>query len=157
IAYVSDGLTVKTNATLTINPGVVIKLNSVTQSFWIDGGAISAIGTPSEKIILTSIKDDSRGGDTNNNGNADPPASGNWGGIYAKASALQSTFQYCEFRYGGNADYYNFNGNYKTGTIVADNNDLTVDNSVIQFSNTQAFGIFGTSAATVTNNSLQNI
>lgn len=151
IAYIMENLTINSGAILTVNPGVVIKqTNSSVINIY--EGAIVAEGTSTEKIIFTSIKDDSRGGDTNIDGNGSSPEAGNWRGFYFWESTKHSSLKYCEIRYGGTADY-----GYKPGTIISENNDLTVDNCVIQLSTSNAFGIYGTSTATIQNNKLENI
>ena len=60
------------SATLTIEPGVVVKLNPQTKITV--SGKLNANGTEAEKIHFTSIKDDSVGGDTNNDGNTTTPS-----------------------------------------------------------------------------------
>ncbi len=79
IAYIIDNLKINSSGKLTINPGVVIKFRT-SNSYILSEGNLIAKGTPEQKIYLTSFKDDSKGGDSNNNGNADAPEKGNWGG-----------------------------------------------------------------------------
>lgn len=152
IAYVMTELTIGNGATLTINPGVVLKFSN--NRIVTGEGAINAIGTESEKIIFTSLQDDSRGGDTNIDGNGSVPAPGNWNGLFFLESTLQSTLQNCEFRYGGDAAR---SDSEREGTIISENNNLSVDNCLIQLTSSSAFGIFGTSTASITNNELQNV
>lgn len=79
IAYIIDNLKINSSGKLTINPGVVIKFRT-SNSYILSEGNLIAKGTPEQKIYFTSFKDDSKGGDSNNNGNADAPEKGNWGG-----------------------------------------------------------------------------
>jgi parallel beta-helix repeat protein len=157
IAYITGGFLVHSGAELTIDPGVVIKMSG--GSIGVDDGAILAVGTTGEKIIFTSINDDSRGGDTNNNGNATPPAAGNWGGIDTRASSKQTIFKYCEFRYGSGGHYSRgyYDGTGYAGFVRSDDNNMIVENCVIQFTNNIAFGAYGTSTASFINNSIQNV
>lgn len=156
IGYIMNSLSINNGATLTINPGVVLKFSSNRIDVY--EGAINAVGTPSEKIIFTSIKDDSRGGDTNIDGNGTAPTPGNWLGIYFRESTMQSQLQYAEIRYGGDAENAsNTQGYPREGTVISENNNLIVDNCVVQLSNSSAFGAYGTSTATFTNNRLENI
>jgi hypothetical protein len=90
--------------TLTIKPGVVVKFFSFSSTFTIHGQLV-ADGSPSylvfpDPIIFTSYKDDLHGGDTNENGDADAPASGDWTSIIL-ADTASAFFRSCEFRYGG--------------------------------------------------------
>jgi len=91
---------VQVNATLTIPAGTIIKF---TQSGRMDVGAngsIQAIGTEQKPIIFTSIKDDTRGGDTNGDNTSTTPAPKDWGAVTNFGN--NSTFTYCHFYYGGN-------------------------------------------------------
>ena len=91
-------LKINQGITLTIEPGVVIKIRI---SINIEG-TLNAIGSETKPIIFTSLTDDKRGGDTNNDGNASMPRAGEWGNILVQASAL-SKFENCYFSYGGNS------------------------------------------------------
>lgn len=158
IAYIMNNLTVNSGATLTINPGVVVKMASYG-NIDIADGAFSANGTTTEAIIFTSIKDDSRGGDTNNDGNTTIPQAGDWRGIFMRASTVQTALRYCEFRYGGSAaqnDYY-YNHSDRYATVISNNSNPIVENCVIQFSNTNGIGAYGTSTATFNNNRISNL
>jgi hypothetical protein len=92
--------------TLVINPGAVIKFHpSLGPDMTLSGsGTVVANGTASKPIIFTSFKDDSRGGDTNEDGGATSPAVKDWGRINTNG-ANGSVFRYCEFYYGGNSSY----------------------------------------------------
>lgn len=117
IAYIIDNLKINSSAKLTINPGVVIKFRT-SNSYILSEGNLIAEGTPDQKIYFTSFKDDSKGGDSNNNGNSDAPERGDWGGgimhwygywsfppggIYFRNNTLVSDtaniMNYCEIRY----------------------------------------------------------
>jgi hypothetical protein len=92
--------------TLVIEPGAVIKFHpSEGPSMTLSGsGTVMAGGTADNPIVFTSFKDDSRGGDTNGDGDATSPATKDWGNINTNGTN-GSVFQYCEFYYGGNSSY----------------------------------------------------
>ncbi|HEY5500236.1 MAG TPA: right-handed parallel beta-helix repeat-containing protein, partial [Bacteroidales bacterium] len=85
IAYVIDKLIISSNAKLTVLPDVVIKFrgDSWPYNTYIKvNGNLLAEGTKDHKIYFTSFKDDSKGGDSNNNGNTNSPERGDWGQGY---------------------------------------------------------------------------
>ncbi len=104
--YLIDG-EIHISAVLTIEPGTKIKFKDSAN--WVvqgaSGGLIIAEGTALLPIIFTSWHDDAHGGDTN--GNATEPARGDWDDIDIHGDNNSSSFDYCEFYYGGGYyDYY---------------------------------------------------
>ncbi|MEK7079030.1 MAG: right-handed parallel beta-helix repeat-containing protein, partial [Patescibacteria group bacterium] len=77
--------TVATGVKLTVAPGVIWKLgnNSIVDI----GGALYAVGSASEKIVFTSYRDDSIGGDTNGDGFS-TGLPGDWGRISFSDSVI---------------------------------------------------------------------
>ena len=122
IAYIVNSITIQPNAVLTLEPGVVIKF--VQTSYWnyigmSINGALIANGTPSEKIYFTSLRDDSKGGDTNNDGSNTSPRHGQWWTVNFAISVLDTlnSFKNCEVRYGGSGQ-----GGYSNwGNVVVSN------------------------------------
>ena len=100
LPYVFNDVNVIIGATLTIAPGTVIKTASDIP-LWVVGGTLRANGTASQPIIFTSLKDDSVGGDTNNDGSASAPAPGDWGLIWIGTNEGEAVLNYTTVRYGG--------------------------------------------------------
>jgi parallel beta-helix repeat protein len=158
IAYIVEYLTISPNAVLTIEPGVVIKFNQVwcnNNLIAVDGGLI-AEGTPSEKIIFTSIKDDSSGGDTNNDGNNSEPQKGDWRALRFDSSTLDSvnSLVNCEFRYGGNSCQLYAED---AAAIRIINAQADIDDCIIEQSASAGIGIYGSASPVISNSEINNV
>jgi|WetSurMetagenome_2_1015567.scaffolds.fasta_scaffold01057_3 pimeloyl-ACP methyl ester carboxylesterase len=92
-------LNINPGVKLTIEAGAIIKLESYSNINVY--GDLEIQGTTTKPVIITSIKDDSVGGDTNNDGNATIPAPGSWGKIKTLGSAAQINIDYAQIKYGG--------------------------------------------------------
>lgn len=161
IAYIVDQLTISPNAVLTIEPGVVIKFPA-DASCHSDGitvqGALVADATATQKIIFTSLQDDSNGGDTNNDGNSSTPARGDWSSIVFENSAADSlnVMRNCEVRYGGSVacDYLNIKA---FGEIRIFDAAVVVDSCIVQQSLTSGIGVYGSANPDIRNSQIYNI
>lgn len=155
IAYIVDNLTISSNAVLTIEPGVVIKFSNYNNGINVQG-ALVADGTATQKIVFTSFKDDSNGGDTNNDGNGSAPGKGDWNTMDFNSSNLDSlnSLRNCIFRYGGNGAYLY---NYNWGNIRVFNSTVNIDSCIIEQSNTTGIGVFGSAHPIISNSQLNNI
>lgn len=106
VYMVSGSLTIR--SVLTIQPGVIVKLsgNNVNGSFDVQsGGKVIANGTSANRIVFTSVYDDSYCGDSNGDGAATTPAKGDWNDIELDGGT-NSSFTYCDFFYGGGYNGY---------------------------------------------------
>lgn len=95
---VSGTFTIANGATLTIPAGTVLKMERNARINVSAGGRLISKGTRIAPIIITSIKDDSYGGDSNEDGDASTPAGGDWQGIWVNGTA---EFEYTTMMYAG--------------------------------------------------------
>ncbi|MGE0145130.1 MAG: choice-of-anchor Q domain-containing protein [Planctomycetota bacterium] len=92
-------VTVPTGSTLTLGPGVVLKPRS-SFAITVDGQILSQ-GTAPAPVVFTSFADDTYGGDTNANGNANGPNVNQWFGVRLSATSAASTFTHTFVRCSG--------------------------------------------------------
>jgi hypothetical protein len=111
----SAALTITSNATLSIDPGTVIKFKDASTRLYINGGNLDVNGTTTSPVYFTSIKDDLAGGDTDND-DSSLAQSGDWKDIYVYNSGI-ADFNNAIIRYGGSsgtgysqANIYNYGG-----------------------------------------------
>jgi hypothetical protein len=99
---ITGNVNVEGSSTLTIDPGVVIKLGN-NVDFTTTRGQLVAEGTSAQPITFTSIRDDSISGDSNpRDGNVTPNA-GDWGGFVFDATGNGGRLRQAVIRYGGAA------------------------------------------------------
>ena len=160
VAYIVENMqTIAAGSVLSIDPGVVIKFQDYYGGFIVNG-AIKAIGKADNKIIFTSVKDDSAAGDSNNNGTANVPAAGNWYGINfsGTASDTENILKNCELRYSGSSNYINYPDDYsKAGVLRINDCHVLMDSIKVNFCSNSAIGIFGNANPEITNSQLYNI
>lgn len=95
---VTEDLTIGSDATLTIDAGVVVKIAG-TKNITILG-ALDASGTMAAPVTFTSSADDTAGGDTNGDGGAAISSDFPWGQVRIAVGAT-ARFIYADLRYGG--------------------------------------------------------
>ena len=94
-----DPHTVAAGASLTLGPGVIVK-SQFGQTHLVFG-SLNVRGTGLEPVVLTSIKDDAFGGDTNGDGNATAPAPGNGQALALIDGGAGSTIEHLLMRFPG--------------------------------------------------------
>ena len=127
--YVVNGsLTIASDVELVIDPGVVVKFKPQSSSYASMRvyGALTADGTEGSPIVFTSIKDDSYGGDTNNDGDATSPGKDDWGTIYLFGSGV---LNHVIVQYGGGVD----GGSNSQSLIACYSSSPTITNSQIAY------------------------
>jgi len=153
VAYIIESqLSIATGNVVTIEPGVVIKFNQRYYGYLSVSGAIKAIGKKDNKIIFTSIADDSAAGDTNNNGTSSVPTNYDWQGLdfTGTASDTENILKNCEIRYCG---YYN----YWDGAIRITDCRVVMDSIKVNFSYRGALCIFGNANPEISNSQFYNL
>ena len=145
-------MTVSDNQKLTLEPGVVVKFESASAEMLVSG-TLNATGTSSDKIVFTSIKDDTHGGDTNNDGGATSPAPGDWGYIRCYGSGTYDgigIFEHCILRYGGNSS------SYLANVYSYQSDSFTFKNSVSEHSERNGIYLSSTNGGNISSNTITN-
>ena len=144
-AYIVDHDTpVPVGADLTILPGTVFKFRDYYGKLSVSGGLLAG-GTKNNKIIFTSLYDNSASGNTNFNGGADPTGY-KWNGIefYNSSNDALNALKNCEVRYVNNP-------------IRMSDCRVVLDSVLLNFSAAYALGIYGSANPSVTNCSFNNL
>ena len=153
-----DGLMIDYGASLTIEPGVVVKIASTYDPKITVHGALKILGTKEDPVVITSIRDDEFGGDTNKDGICSPddasstaacPYPGSWKNIFFDASEPESRIVGAIIRYGGR--HINNFSIERQAMIVLEGVNVSVSDSIIEHSQLFGIGCLGC-ASTVSGN-----
>lgn len=88
---------------LTIEPGTIVKFNQ-GRGIFVQGRLKVGSATSTEKVYFTSIKDDTVGGDTNNDATSTTPRAGDWSSF--SFAGHDGVVDNTVFRYGGSGTFY---------------------------------------------------
>jgi parallel beta-helix repeat protein len=145
VAYIVSGnVTIPAAANVTIPPGTVFKFDGYYGKLSVSGG-LFADGTPGNKVIFTSIFDNSASGNTNFNTGNDPIGN-KWDGLEF-FDASDDTFNQLD----------NTEVRYVRNSIRMTNCRVVLDSVLLNFSDGHALGIFGSADPQVTNCTFNNL
>ncbi len=144
VAYIIDTDTpIPVGADVTILPGTVFKMTYYYGKISVRGG-LKAMGKKNNKIIFTSLYDNSASGNTNFNTGADPTGY-KWSGIeFFDTSLDNNQMKNSEVR-------YVYNG------LKMTNCKVVVDSTLLNFSDSHALEIYGSANPEIRNSSFINL
>ena len=126
---VSNSVTVASGATLTLQPGTILKFN--TGCSLTVNGTLDAQGTRAAPIVFTSLKDDAHGGDANGDG----------GKTYAQAGDWKKIAVYGSANFDNTRIYYASSGSGTEDAILVSGGTVHFNNSEMAFGQSYAVGV----------------
>ncbi|MEX0602160.1 MAG: hypothetical protein WD295_02385, partial [Bacteroidota bacterium] len=152
ITYVVlENVTIKSGTVVTIDPGIVVKMNMYT-AIWVDGGFVAKGTVGQGRVVFSSILDDNVGNplDTNGDGLATVPARGNWSTIRFQDTSIDClcVLDSADVKYGGGGSSY--------GAVTFLNASGNIKNSLLAHSNHFAVRCDGASMPSISNVTMQD-
>ncbi|MBN1381265.1 MAG: carboxypeptidase regulatory-like domain-containing protein [Deltaproteobacteria bacterium] len=129
--HVTGHVIVPSGITLRIDPGAVVKFNDKLGIDVQAGGKLEIQGTPAKPVTLTSIVDDSVGGDTNGDGDRTAPQAGDW--KWLNMDGAQADIRHAHILYAGGTVSGVWDSGIGAGAIRTKGSaDVTVSNCLIR-------------------------
>ena len=141
VYWLDEVVTVPQGSTLVVGAGQIVKTRYFRNDALIVGGTLRAQGTAAAPVVFTSARDDSAGGDTNNDGPS-AGAPGDWHSLSFTPTSTNSLLDHVDVRFGYDA------ADGTPGMVNVTGASLTVSNSTIQQSGHG--GLFAGAGATLT-------
>lgn len=149
IPYIISGLRVNKGSTLDIVAGTILKVEDGVMLGYKSGiqnyGTLNLKGTSTNKVVVTSIKDDSVAGDTDGN-NISTVERGDWGNISYK-NGSNGTIEYSDIKYGGDLIEQ---------CSVGGSGNITIKNTNIKYSSENGIGVGADGSITVLSTTVSN-
>jgi hypothetical protein len=151
---------------LTLTPGAVVKAVPEAGLRIEQSGSLIAKGQESSPVTITTITDDSAGGDTNGDGTATTPQAGEWAGIYVDGADSRLSLEHVSVRFGGIsasspgpvtvADSSVSDG---SGVGITTSSPVTITNTKVMNNNGAGIAVrqIGASATTVGGNTVSGV
>lgn len=120
-----DDVTVLETGALSIYANSVVKFNDHYDDIIVNG-SFRSMGTSEDGVYITSLADDTYGGDTNGDASATTPEGNQWGAIWLNPDSDNNLIQHTFLGYGG--------GYATSGMINVISSEVDIDNSTIAYS-----------------------
>ena len=151
VYLVDTPVIVPSGLTLTINPGAILKFASGAGITVNAGGRLLALGTVAQPIVFTSKKDDTAGGDSNDDGDTTRPGAGDWVGI--NLASAEGNLSHCHIRYGGATG----SGSFASGVLIVNGGTLSLSNSVVETALYDGLSVYNSASAVIANSVLRDL
>ena len=100
VYWLDDDVTVPLGLSLQVDAGQVVKPSHINAELHVNG-TFTVTGTATDPVVFTSAADDTRGGDTNGDGDVSSPAAGQWSRIRLLDDSTGNSIDHLESHYGG--------------------------------------------------------
>src|SRR3989344_4281198 len=148
-----SGLTIASGVTLTLSPGVVIKMVLFDSPSITVNGTLKAEGSANEPVVITTFSDDTYGGDLNGDGECGEggscPLPGSWRRLIFNSTSAGSELTHTRVRYGGTLSAS------MPAMVAVDSATVSVANSIFEYSRNHGFYLTN-SASTISDSTFRN-